>query len=105
MKSKRTGIQIMQDSDGNVDLSVNDGHLTTGDTMYQNQWLILNSHKGEWKENPKTGAGISDMANDNDTSEWKRKIREELERDDMEIEKLTLDMQKSTFELKADYKQ
>ncbi len=36
--------------------------LVLGDTTLQNQALILQSQKGEWKEHPMVGCGIGDMA-------------------------------------------
>ena len=62
-----------------------DGKITSGlivsDTLHQNQALILHLHKGELKERPMTGCGISDMLLDNDPISWRTLIREQLEMD------------------------
>ncbi|MBF1618905.1 MAG: hypothetical protein HXO42_00190 [Prevotella sp.] len=55
--------------------------LVIGDTLHQNQALILNLHKGELKERPMAGCGISDMLLDNDPIYWRTLIREQLEMD------------------------
>ena len=55
--------------------------LIVGDTLHQNQALILHLHKGELKERPMAGCGISDMLLDNDPIYWRTLIREQLEMD------------------------
>lgn len=61
-----------------------------GDTTAQNQALILLLHKGELRENPAVGVGISDMLLDNDLSLWKREIREQLEIDGQTVNSVTV---------------
>lgn len=55
--------------------------LAIGETTRQNQALILLLHKGELKENPAVGVGISDMLLDHDPLHWRQAIREQLEMD------------------------
>ncbi|MFC2530913.1 hypothetical protein [Segatella oris] len=55
--------------------------LVIGDTLHQNQALIFHLHKGELKERPMAGCGISDMLLDNDPIYWRTLIREQLEMD------------------------
>lgn len=43
----------MRDADGKI-LS----GITIGNTDNQRAWLIINTHKGEWKEHPTLGFGI-----------------------------------------------
>lgn len=69
-------ISIHRDNDGRI-LS----GLQIGETLYQNQALILQLHKGEFKENPALGCGISDMLLDNDPLFWRSLIREQMEMD------------------------
>lgn len=104
--NKKTGIQLTND----LELAIhpvrdNTGAilsgLTVGDTLYQNQYLILTVQKGEIKEYPTLGVGINDLANDDDLNEWKRTIREELAKDGMKIDKLSITT--SGMEIKADY--
>lgn len=55
--------------------------LTLGDTLNQNQAIILAMHQGELKERPMMGVGISDMLLDNDPIYWRTTIKEQLEMD------------------------
>lgn len=76
---------ILLNSD--IDIMFADGDFVVGDSTMQNQYLILSTHKGEWKENPFIGAGVEDMLNDDGgEAYWKQKISEELERDGMDVE-------------------
>ena len=59
--------------------------LTLGDTLNQNQAIILTIHQGELKERPKMGVGISDMLLDNDPIYWRTRIKEQLEMDGEKI--------------------
>ncbi len=63
-----------------VDGKITSG-LVVGDTLHLNQALILHLHKGELKERPMAGCGISDMLLDNDPIYWRTLIREQLEMD------------------------
>ena len=69
-------IQTHRGADGKITSG-----LVVGDTLHQNQALILHLHKGELKERPMTGCGISDMLLDNDPIYWRTLIREQLEMD------------------------
>ena len=71
-----------------------DGRITeglqVGDTLGQNQALILVLHTGELKERPSTGCGIEDMLLDNDPMYWRSLIREQLEMDGQTVNKVTV---------------
>jgi len=104
--SKKIGIQLTDD----LELAINPvrdssglivSGITVGDTLYQNQYMILNAQKGEFKENPTLGVGINDMANDDDLNEWKKAIREEFAKDGLKVDKLSITT--SGMEIKADY--
>lgn len=62
--------------------------LQVGDTLYQNQALILIFQPGEVKTNPVVGVGINDAINDNDFLGWRRLIRQQLELDRQEVTKI-----------------
>ena len=81
-----TGIQIGDD----YDMVVKDGSLLVGDTTAQNQAVIIASHKGEFKEQPSVGVGISDMLLDHDSLAWRQEIREQLEIDGQTVNKITV---------------
>lgn len=92
----------------NIDLTIDENYtlkadasthdLVVGDTTLQNQALILLSQKGEWKEKPLVGCGIEDMVNDDDTGQWKRRIREELGRDGMKVGTLAIENDNITID-------
>lgn len=96
---KKHGIQLNPE-DG--DLMIVNGTILTGVTLQQNQHIILAAQKGELKEYPLLGVGISDMLHDEeDKSVWKRKIREELNKDGMKVRHLTID--ENIIKIEADY--
>ena len=61
------------------------GTLALADTLRQNQALLLLLHKGELKERPAVGVGISDMLLDNDPIYWRTSIKEQLEMDGQRV--------------------
>lgn len=83
------GLQLIWSEDG-VDLGVSGGSLTVGDTQAQEEYLVLMSQKGEWKEHPMVGVGIGDMVNDEDLRYWKREIMEGLQRVGIKIKGVSL---------------
>lgn len=95
----------------NIDLQIDEDYglqtnpdlhdLVVGDVTLQNQALILQAQKGEWKEKPMVGCGIGDMTNDEDTGSWKRAIREELGRDGLKVSQLKINGEQ--IEIEADY--
>lgn len=87
MERKRFGIQL---DDETNDLKIENGHIAIGETLPQNEYMILMLQKGELKEEPLLGVGISDMLNDNDILSWKRKIRDGLKADGMTVEQISI---------------
>lgn len=55
--------------------------LLIGNTLYQNQALILVAQPGEIKSRPIVGVGIENIINDNDFLSWRRVIRIQMELD------------------------
>lgn len=88
------GLRLIQDNSGQVDLELTAEGMAVGDVTEQNQYLLLATHPGEWKEQPLIGVGIDDMVNDHDLDKWKRAISEALEQDGQTIEKLELTTEK-----------
>jgi hypothetical protein len=64
--------------------------MTVGDVTYQNQAMLLQAHKGEFKEHPMVGVGINDICNDHDFALWRREISTQIEGDGQQISKLSL---------------
>ena len=73
------------------DLRIDGNGIAVGNTLYQNQYLILKAQRGEFKEHPALGVGIGDMPNDGDFSFWKKRIREELAKDGLRVSRVELD--------------
>lgn len=96
--AKNTDILI----DNDIDLIVSCGDLTVGDSTLQNQYLILAAQKGEFKEHPMVGAGISDCVNDDDATYWKHRINEELKRDGMTVSEIRI--KNENIQINAEYK-
>ena len=94
---KKRGIQL----DNNGDLLIRNGALQIGDTLYQNQYMILSAQKGEIKHSPTLGVGLSDMLHDDDILTWKKTIREEFAKDGLVVSELEITT--NTMTLKADY--
>ena len=85
LKNFEIDVQLKFDNEGKI-LS----GLNLGDTLRQNQALILVLHQGELKERPEVGVGIEDMLLDNDILYWRSRIREQLELDNQNVDKVRL---------------
>lgn len=59
--------------------------ILVGDSLFQNQALILVCQPGEIKEEPLLGVGIEDMILDNDYAHWRRSITLNMERDQQTV--------------------
>lgn len=81
-------IGILIDSD--YQPLISSGELQLGEITPQNQAIIIQCHKGELKENPALGVGISDMLLDNDPLYWRVRIREALELDGEVVESIKI---------------
>jgi hypothetical protein len=97
--NKRMGILL----DETGDVMIHNGAMVVGDVSLQNQYMILVAQKGEFKEHPTLGVGISDMLGDDDVLEWKKQIREEFAKDDLRVGKIDLDLQTGKIEIDAKY--
>lgn len=64
--------------------------IIVGNTLQQNQALILITHPGENKFNPDLGVGISDMLLDNDYLGFRHRIREHYAKDGLKVKQLDL---------------
>ena len=65
--------------------------MKIGEVTKQNQTFLLIAHKGEYKEFPVLGVGITDILNDYDFDAWKRNIQEQFEYDGQRVDKLKID--------------
>ncbi len=93
---KNKGIQLTDSSTGlqNIDLKIDvvrnvDGlimqGLVVGDTMNQNQAMIIIANPGEFKFNPTLGVAINELVLDDDYLRFRHRIREHLIKDGMKV--------------------
>lgn len=96
---KRTGIQLnnslnaLEAMDLKIDVLRNgEGKiihgLSVGDTMNQNQALIIMSNPGEFPFVPTIGCAIQDLILDNDYLRMRHRIRDHFSKDGLKIQKL-----------------
>lgn len=78
-------INVVKDSSGRIVSG-----LVLGDTLPQNQALILHLHKGELKDDISVGVGIADMLLDNDVLAWRSEIREQMEMDGQTVDSVVI---------------
>lgn len=104
--NKKTGILL--DSNGDLLISATKvnglitGGLVVGNTLSQNQQILLECQKGELKENPTLGVGIDDMEGDENGQEWIRTIRKEYLKDGLNADKIVF--KDGVMNITADYK-
>lgn len=77
--------------------------LTIGDATWQNEAIILQASKGEFKEYPALGVGIDEMLNDHDATGWARDIALQLEADGMRVGTVDFDMENGKLTIDANY--
>lgn len=78
-------IRVRRDEQGKITSG-----LQVGNTLRQNQALILALNKGELKERPSVGCGIADMLMDHDPLYWRSVIREQLEMDRQRVNSIRI---------------
>jgi len=78
-------IRLVRDEEGRIIEG-----LALGETLPQNQALILTLHQGELKEAPAVGCGISDMLLDHRPLFWRARIREQLEMDGQTVHSIKI---------------
>lgn len=76
--------------ENNNDLKIVNGDFDIGVSDYQQQKLIVATHKGEWKEHPEVGVGITQMIADDLYTEMLIEIKKQLEYDGMQIDNVSL---------------
>jgi len=80
---------IMLDED--FDLLIENGDFVIGESFEQEVTLIVQSTKGEWKNQPLIGAGIADYLLDNDFNGLKSEIKTQLKYDGKTLKNFQVD--------------
>ena len=83
-------MRLIQDNSGAVDLELNGGTMAVGETQFQEEYLVLSTQRGEWKEHPLVGVGVADMVGDEDLRFWKREITDNFARVGIKIKGVSL---------------
>lgn len=78
-------IEVVKDAEGKIKSG-----LIVGNTLQQNQALILITQPGENKFNPDLGVGIADMLLDHDYLNYRHRIREHYAKDGLKVSHLDL---------------
>lgn len=78
-------IEVVKDAEGKIKSG-----LIVGNTLQQNQALILITQPGENKFNPDLGVGIADMLLDHDYLNYRHRIREHYAKDGLKVTHLDL---------------
>lgn len=78
-------IQVQHDALGQINRGV-----VIGNTLEQNKAFILLAHPSDFKMHPTLGVGIEDILLDSNLLEYRHKIREHLEMDDLKVTSLEL---------------
>ena len=90
----------MNDKAGNI--LIDDKRMVVGDIALQNAKLIIEATKGEFKEKPLKGVGISRFDEDNTPDRLIREIRREFFDEGLHINSLKIGA--DGIELDVDYK-
>ena len=97
--NRKTGMQL-DPSTGDLLLSGNS--LYVGNTLYQNQFLLLRIQRGELKNDPMVGYGIdSDLGDDAGDTMQQKRLREQLAMDGLVPRQLKI--KNGMITLVADY--
>ena len=75
--------------------------LVIGDITYQNQYSILMTHPGEYKESPKIGVGIDSFMDDDSPENLFREIRTQFAAG-MQVQKVGFS-ENGKLEIQAEY--
>jgi len=74
--------------DDTGDLLITNGDFVVADATLQHQEHIIVAQKGEYKQYPEIGVGISNMLNDENPRDIITQIRRNFEYDGMEVKQL-----------------
>lgn len=82
-------VDVVRDADGLIVQG-----LVVGNTMNQNQALIIVANPGEFKFNPTLGVAIDELILDDDFLRMRHRIREQLEQDGMRVKSVDISKDK-----------
>ncbi len=74
----------------NYDLETTNGDFALTECLKQSQMLLLETNKGEWKQNPEMGVGVVNYLEQHSPARLAREIREQFSKDGMQVDKVSL---------------
>lgn len=96
----KRNIDVLLDDDGDLLLDENKDPIV-GDVSIQNQKLLLNTRKGDWKLYPLVGVGAKDFVDDETAAGLLREIRQQFTKDGMKVK--TIDITNNAINIDASY--
>lgn len=85
---------------GDMDLSIQNGDFTVGESTRQHQQLLLIAEPGNIMQHPETGVGTASFLND-ERDGMATEIRSQFEKDGMKVSSLHVNGEK--IEIEANY--
>lgn len=79
---------ILLDETG--DLLIKDGDIVVGESTEQHQKHLLLAQKGDFRQHPQIGVGLSDFLNDDALRDLPAAIQKEFENDGMKVKKINV---------------
>ena len=73
-----------------AEIMISNGDFVFGESLLQNQTLILIAHQGDYKAFPEIGVGISDLLLSNQLLEYRHRIRSHFALDGLHVKSLDL---------------
>lgn len=72
------------------DLATVNGDFAIDDCLKQSQMMLLKTNKGEWKQNPTMGVGVSSYIEQHTPAHLAREIREQFSKDGMQVDNVNI---------------
>lgn len=76
--------------DENLDLKIENGDFSVGESTYQHQQCLILAEKGEFKQFPTAGVASKRYLENSDPSEYARAIRQEFIADGMDVKTIQI---------------
>ena len=88
--------------ENDAEIIISNGDFGVGESLLQNQTLILIAHQGDYKALPEIGVGISDLLLSNQLLEYRHRIRSHFGLDGLHVKSLDL-YELDKLKIDADY--
>jgi len=82
----------------NFEPQLKNGDFCSGESLKQAQMLLLQTNKGEWKQNPTMGVGVVNYLETPRMNGLSREVREQFTRDGMRVNAVNINGSKLNVE-------